>query len=732
MRNTQFWMSLPTIMAVVAAFDTLVVHAQPPKSRIDWVFPAGVQSGKSVVTTLTGGDLEGLSRLIFSDTRIAAQATPDGKWTITAAADVPAGMYELRGVGAWGVSNPVPFVVGPLEETTEVEPNDQKPQPLKWPLTVNGQIQSASDVDRYLVPGKKGQRLVISLKADAFDSPLDGALKMFGPTGKFVAESQDSFDYDPALELELPDDGDYRVEVSDAVYSGSPAHRYRLSVHAGPTVDSFQPAVFEPGKTTSYRIYGRGLGDGAQPAAEFLAIRSIPEQVLSVSLGNDALSTGTGRLGAYSYSIDPFPRWLQSVNGQSLVEPIPFSPAEGSVQIEAEPNDKPQNPQTITIPADFSGVISRPGDIDWIAFDAEKDESLHLELFAQRQRSLVQSHLSLQRMLPDGKTAEIASSFDSLENPLGPQFEKATRDPRLTFKTPEKSKYFLRIAHVNASEGDARYSYRLVIRRAKPDYRIVAMATENGPAGTVCFRGGRCVISVNLDRYDGFDGSVRVEAKDLPAGITAWPVVFGPGIRKREMVLEAAADAPIVEFPLKLKGSTHWADSKASVDWVPGQKPDTEFASTLAASGGYLVRPLIGPQNQERGVSRYSSEFWMAIRETPIPFRIAPRPLRLFAKRGETVDLPVDVLRQNGFAAPVSVSLANLPPQLDAVTAEVANDKSDIVLKLKIGPNVPIGRHTIYLNGVAPFGFAKDPAAKEKPNITWNQPSRPVTLIVSP
>ncbi|MFM7594175.1 MAG: hypothetical protein ACKO85_20490, partial [Isosphaeraceae bacterium] len=186
------------------------------------------------------------------------------------------------------------------------------------------------------------------------------------------------------------------------------------------------------------------------------------------------------------------------------------------------------------------------------------------------------------------------------------------------------------------------------------------------------------------------------------------------------------------EFALKLTGETRWADEKETVDYVSGEKQPEAFASGLESAGAALVQPLVGANNQQRGISRWQQPFMVAIRGTVLPFQLDPSPQRLFAKRGTEVELEVNVAKTNGFDDKLALRLDNLPPNMDAVTGEIAKGQATGKLKLKVGANVPTGRHTLYLNGSAPFGFDKNPAAAKKNNMTWNIPSRPFTLVVTP
>ena len=122
----------------------------------------------------------------------------------------------------------------------------------------------------------------------------------------------------------------------------------------------------------------------------------------------------------------------------------------------------------------------------------------------------------------------------------------------------------------------------------------------------------------------------------------------------------------------------------------------------------------------------------IAIRETPVPFQIDTVESRKFVKRGSENEMEISLTKFNAFDDKVAIRLDSLPANMDAVNGEIPKGQNSVKLKFKIGANVALGRHTIYFNGSAPFPFDKNPAADKKKNITWNLPSKPVTLIVTP
>lgn len=102
------------------------------------VSPCGGRQGTTVDLTISSGaNLEGVKSLYFSHPGITAApkmappplaelpATPiANQFTVTIAADVPVGIYDIRAVGMFGISNPRSFVVGNQPEVKEQSGNN--------------------------------------------------------------------------------------------------------------------------------------------------------------------------------------------------------------------------------------------------------------------------------------------------------------------------------------------------------------------------------------------------------------------------------------------------------------------------------------------------------------------------------------------------------------------------------------------------------------------------------
>ena len=243
--------------------------AQLPTARVLSAYPAGGKQGTTVEITITGSDLDDVSQLYFDHPGITAQfiqemkegkpvpvpAAGPAKFKVTIAPETPLGLHDLRAIGRFGVSNPRAFMVGDMIEISETEPNNTVAQATrvladKLPsITVNGQINGATDSDYYMFQARAGQRILVDCYAQRIDSRLNGRLVLLTAAGKLLASNDDFHDRDPFLDVSIPADGDYVVGVTDQVFDGSPEHFYRLNIGSLPFIDYILPPAAAPGTT---------------------------------------------------------------------------------------------------------------------------------------------------------------------------------------------------------------------------------------------------------------------------------------------------------------------------------------------------------------------------------------------------------------------------------------------------------------------------------------------------
>src|SRR3954447_12300552 len=135
-------------------------RADLPSPRFDRLTPLGASAGSTVEVEVLGADIEEANTLLFDHKGITAKHLKDRKFAVTVAADVPAGTYDARLVGKYGITNPPLFALShrltALPAAPPKEPDPAQSVPLN--CVVNGPSkQGREDVFRF--PARKGQRV---------------------------------------------------------------------------------------------------------------------------------------------------------------------------------------------------------------------------------------------------------------------------------------------------------------------------------------------------------------------------------------------------------------------------------------------------------------------------------------------------------------------------------------------------------------------------------------------
>ena len=291
----------------------------------------------------------------------------------------------MRVLGRFGISNPRVFVVGDRPETAEIEPNNNPNQANSVVIgqTINGRFENELDVDCFAFIGKKDQRIVIDLEGSRIDTRVEAALKLFSPAGKLIAENQDAHHADPFLEVTLACDGRYVLKAHDVVYGGSAEHGYRLTIHAGPWIDSISPVVVEPGKTSVVTLFGRNLGGTIEPAVA-IAGRPLERKVVSIKApeASEAAASVDDFLSPAQAGRSGFTYRLEASEGAS--NPVFLAFATDPIVLESRPAEEPGSAQTVTPPCDISGSFAHVDEVDRYRFQAKKGETWFFEAEAER------------------------------------------------------------------------------------------------------------------------------------------------------------------------------------------------------------------------------------------------------------------------------------------------------------------------------------------------------------
>ncbi len=486
--------------------------------------PAGLARGESVEMALSGVYLEPIQTVRVQGGGVKAELIPLAKGKkpnhrrvvvkLTAAPDAQLGMHELRVVTAGGVSNTLRFCVGTLPEVSEQEPNETPGVAMKLeklPLVVNGQVNRNEDRDCFRFSAKAGQQLVLDLCAARLHPYVpsqrpgwfEGLLTIWkAPEEGKTVTSRRSLAYahdfggrqDPLLVFEVPEDGDYVVEVRDEVYRGRAQFYYRLTIGELPYVLATFPAGGKVGTTTAIELFGVNLGD------ERTFSLTVPKNAAAGDLLRERITTKRG-----------------------LSNEVVFHVGNLNELKEQEPNDAAEQATAVSVPAMINGIIEREGDFDSYRFQAKKGERLVFQTISRPFTSALDARLDLY----DAKGKRLKTNDDW----------NRTSEARIDHTFAADGEYVIRVGDMTGL-GSRRHVYRLEVRPLQPDFSLVV-----SPDNPRVAAGGAVALKVLVQRFDGFGSDIALSIEGAPAGAKVHSAIIGPGLSEQTLVVQLPTDA---------------------------------------------------------------------------------------------------------------------------------------------------------------------------------------------
>jgi hypothetical protein len=424
-------------------------------------------------------------------------------------------------------------------------------------VLLNGQIMPG-DADRFRFRARAGQRLVVNAQArslipylaDAVPGWFQATVALYDAAGTEVAFADDyRFDPDPVLYYEIPRDGEYELEIRDAIYRGREDFVYRVSVSDQPFVREVFPLGGQMGVETVASIAGWNL----------------PETTLALdtSPGPDRIRRTAHRRG----------KWLSN--------PIRYAVDALPECDETESNDSRDGAQTVDLPTTINGRIDRPGDVDIFQFQGRAGMRIVAEVEARRLNSPLDSLVRLTDTL-----GEVLAWNDDHVLKEG-HLHKDTyglvthhADSYLLTELPRDGRYDLHVLDAQNHGGKA-FGYRLRVTEAHGDFALrVTPSSISARAGAIV------PICVHALRKDGFDGEIRVSLKDARSGFKVTGGRIPPGRDRVRMTLETPAKAPDKPVALELEG-------RARIDGQTVCRPVVPADDVMQA---FLYRHLVPAQ----------------------------------------------------------------------------------------------------------------------------------------
>lgn len=103
-------------------------------------------------------------------------------------------------------------------------------QALTLPVGINGRLSQAKEADNFLLRGTKGQVVRVAAKSRSLGSPALVQMKLLDAAGKQIAATTVSDADEWSFDATIPEDGNYRLEVSDVLNRGGDEFNYWVEV----------------------------------------------------------------------------------------------------------------------------------------------------------------------------------------------------------------------------------------------------------------------------------------------------------------------------------------------------------------------------------------------------------------------------------------------------------------------------------------------------------------------
>jgi hypothetical protein len=626
-----------------------------PAPRLLTTMPMGGQVGTQVDVTLTGDQLDDVTALLFSDSRLTATPKLDAagkpiplQFTVTIPADCPVGVYEARVQSRLGLSTSRIFSVGALPEVVQKPGNTSVAKAMDLPLnSVCNAAMSVKAADYYAFEGRKGQRIFVDVASRIIDSKLDAVVVIADAQGRdLVVERRTG-----ALDFQIPDDGRYLIKVHELTFQGGPAHYYRLALREFP------------------------IGDAAtrQP--------------------------GTRRVSACSWPPVGLP-------GHAALA-------------EVEPNQNGEQAQRISLPCDLSGSFATAADVDVFEFDAKAGEVWWVEVASERLGLPTDPAILVQHVAGSGESEVLTdvAELNDIPSPVkvssngyaydGPPYDAGSPDIIGKMEIKKDGRHRLQLTDLfGGTRNDPLNVYRLVIRKAAPDFALAAWALHmelrngdrNALSKPLSLRGGATMaLEVVAIRRDGFDGEIELAMENLPEGVTAQGIKIPAGKTRGLMLITAKADAPRSFASASFIG-------RATINSEPVTRPCrlASFAWPIADSWSEIPSPrLLG--DVVVSVS--------GIDQAPITIAPADKmPLEVAA--GQKLTIPLTVTRRTEYQG-ASVQLKSVGAGLESappLKITFDQDKAEATLDTA-ALKTPPGDYTLAYLGGAIAKFRLNPEA---------------------
>ena len=508
---------------------------------ITTVTPRGLQTGAKTRVTITGTTLQNAN--VFLSERLATTTIVESTNSkLVADVVVPPtatpGFYPLRVYGEAGLSKPVVVAVDRMKELTWSSTSVEKPAAL--PAAFSGTVAGTQEVKIWF-NGKKGQRVVADVESQRLGSNLDPVVEIKNSRGTPLGLEWRKHELhgDTRVEVTLPADGTYFVELHDLAYRAPGNSPFRVRVGDLKVIDQFLPRT--SGDETVLTASGTGIGK--------TKVRASPSPDGTLSLKNLPDVDG------------PLPR-VENSDATEIAEV-----AGGKKQPDIDTTFAGTRSQAVVA---INGTVSEPNEADVFNLKVAEGTKLYFNL---QSRSLG-SPLDGTLRIFNGKQLLSAKDTGGTGNDIGAEI------------TVPKGAKNLRVRISDfARRGGATHVYRLLISKSgRSDFRISAQS------GTVEIpENGSVVMRLSVVRSGGgfaYAGPIRLSVEG-DNGLQITPAELPAESPSRDVFVVLSRTGPVGDqiSPISIIAESARGPAVRTAARVPTTAPvvAAEFDSLVAA-----------------------------------------------------------------------------------------------------------------------------------------------------
>lgn len=661
-------------VAISQSAEPGVTHRSP---RLASVFPQGAEPGSVLRADALGQHLDRAARVEFLEPGIQGRVL-DGRHTALSLElqindDAEIGPHYFRIVSPRGASNLVLFRVGDQQHDHEIEPNGviDQAQSLKTPLTLNGRLSTAKDIDIFRIRARAGEHLIFDLRAARNGSALDASMILLDAEGRKLDHVEDLFIWDPFFSHAFESEGERFLVLQPTRGRTGPTHGYQLDIRRAPHLDGLAPLALAAGSTSTVTVLGAGLDQtGLEPA---FSSEGITGEVVRARHDGIDLQVSAGETAA------PGRHSLTILTPEGRSNPVPFWVHQLPLH---------QFGEKLSIPSAVLGS-ARYDQPDRFSFDARAGESVVFEIKAMRLGSPTDMTMRIVQAVPSASDRhccpEIARNDDG--NFPGVRFNK---DPKIEHTFKETGRYELQVRNLWRVQAST-HPYYLEVRRPRPR---IELTLDSDTAFAYPESDGS--VGVTIHRIEGHEEAVELSILGLPDG-THSPAEVIPPVAKSMPAKDRASQKAKLRFRAEdLPGGF------GTVKIVARNEGVVAWRTVRISSGG-----------GEGATEARVNDIALAVAE-PVRFNLEAQLRTVVIVRGTRAQIPVEIRRKPAMIDPIRFDIENLPAGIsfDPVSAEP--DRDTITMTVSAGDDAIPGSYP----GVAVLGTDLSGTTEQAPTIT--------------